>query len=396
MAEFSKLMMTGKGQALIAKVIAGTGNVEFTKIVTSSTYEPEQTEGLTELANVEQTSLISSIMRTNEVAVKIETSFNNLGLTAGYYMRSLGLYAIDPDEGEILYAVTTEVSGNCYMPAYNGVTVSGAYVKLIATVGNAEHISLEVNAAATATIGNIRELRENLGSVEIRFDDVEDAERENIQSRETLGTMLGKIRKWFSDLKSGAFAGVVNDCVTTEEGTVLDGRQGKVLKDEIDGLKAADSEINSNINNLKKSVSDGKSSVASAITAKGVTTAADAAYATMAANIRAISTNPRIYHLGTGYSFNVAGICSNYKNLNINNFIVNVSVPQVDTYYDEQGRATNHFARLAGFTIQKNYNTSNGQFSISNYTGKVQLRETNGNMRQEKAFNVTCDVYVVY
>lgn len=295
MAEFSKLMMTGKGQALIAKVIAGTGNVEFTKIVTSSTaYEPEQTEGLTELANVEQTSLISSIMRTNEVAVKIETSFNNLELTAGYYMRSLGLYAIDPDEGEILYAVTTEVSGNCYMPAYNGVTVSGAYVKLIATVGNAEHISLEVNAAATATIGNIRELRENLGSVEIRFDDVEDAERENIQSRETLGTMLGKIRKWFSDLKSGAFASVVNDCVTTEEGTVLDGRQGKVLKDEIDGLKAADSEINSNINNLKKSVSDGKSSVASAITAKGVTTAADAAYATMAANIRAIKTLPSI------------------------------------------------------------------------------------------------------
>ncbi|WWR16515.1 hypothetical protein V1224_03410 [Lachnospiraceae bacterium JLR.KK008] len=291
MAEFSKLMMTGKGQALIAKVIAGTGNVEFTKIVTSSTaYEPEQTEGLTELANVEQTSLISSIMRTNEVAVKIETSFNNLELTAGYYMRSLGLYAIDPDEGEILYAVTTEVSGNCYMPAYNGVTVSGAYVKLIATVGNAEHISLEVNAAATATIGNIRELRENLGSVEIRFDDVEDAERENIQSRETLGTMLGKIRKWFSDLKSGAFASVVNDCVTTEEGTVLDGRQGKVLKDEIDGLKAADSEINSKIDALKKSVADGKTAVAAAISAKGVSTAADTSFATMANNIRNIVT----------------------------------------------------------------------------------------------------------
>ena len=36
----------------------------------------------------------------------------------------------------------------------------------------------------------------------------------------------------------------------------------------------------------KKSVSDGKSSIASAITAKGVTTAADATFATMANNIR--------------------------------------------------------------------------------------------------------------
>lgn len=41
---------------------------------------------------------------------------------------------------------------------------------------------------------------------------------------------------------------------------------------------------------LKKSVSDGKTEVASAITAKGVTTAADAAFATMATNIGQITT----------------------------------------------------------------------------------------------------------
>ena len=32
MAEFSKLVITNKGQALIAKVIAGEGNIDFTKI----------------------------------------------------------------------------------------------------------------------------------------------------------------------------------------------------------------------------------------------------------------------------------------------------------------------------------------------------------------------------
>lgn len=251
MAEFSKLIITGRGQALIAKTIAGTGNIEFAKISTSSAvYNLEQVEGLTELANVEQTSLISSITRTNETAVKIETSFNNLELKSGYYMRSLGLYAVDPDEGEILYAVTTEVSGNCYMPAYNGVTVSGAYVKLITTVGNAEHVSLEVNAAATATVGNIRELKDNLDTVEIRFDETEVTERENIQSQDTLGTMFKKIKKWFSDLKAGAFASIVNNCTTTEEGTVLDGRQGKVLQDQIMELQEADNEINSKITTL--------------------------------------------------------------------------------------------------------------------------------------------------
>lgn len=154
MAEFSRLIITNKGQALLAKMIAGSGNIEFTKISSSSTaYTDTQLEGLTALTSMQQTSLISKVTHTNEVAIKVEAVFTNTELKTGYYMKALGLYAVDPDEGEILYAVTRETSGNCYMPAYNGTTVSGAYVQLITTVGNAENVSLEVNEAAVATIG---------------------------------------------------------------------------------------------------------------------------------------------------------------------------------------------------------------------------------------------------
>lgn len=167
MAEFSKLVITNKGQALLAKMIAGSGNIEFTKISASSTaYTDAQLEGLTSLSNVKQTSLISKVTRTNEVAIKVETAFTNTELTAGYYMKALGLYAVDPDVGEILYAVTRETSGNCYMPAYNGITVSGAYVQLVTTVGNAESVSLEVDQAAVATIGDIQDLQKQIADLE--------------------------------------------------------------------------------------------------------------------------------------------------------------------------------------------------------------------------------------
>lgn len=162
MAEFSKLVITDKGQALLAKMIAGNGNIEFTKISTSSaTYTDAQLEELASLSNVMQTSLISNVTRINEVAIKVEAAFTNAELTEGYYMKVLGLYAVDPDVGEILYAVTRETSGNCYMPAYNGITVSGAYVKLVTTVGNAENVSLEVDSGAYATIGDIKALKES-------------------------------------------------------------------------------------------------------------------------------------------------------------------------------------------------------------------------------------------
>ena len=59
--------------------------------------------------------------------------------------------------------------------------------------------------------------------------------------------------------------------------------QNKVVKSNIDTLQRE-------VDNLKKSVSDGKTSVANAITAKGVTTATDATFATMAGNISKITT----------------------------------------------------------------------------------------------------------
>ena len=64
---------------------------------------------------------------------------------------------------------------------------------------------------------------------------------------------------------------IVNNLITTKEGYALDARQGEAL----DGK----------ITELKKSVSDGKSAIASAITNAGVSTASDASFATMAESI---------------------------------------------------------------------------------------------------------------
>lgn len=163
MAEFSKLVITGKGQALISKVLTGSEGITFTKISTSDeVYELEQLEGKVELEGIKQTSKISKVTRSNDVSVMVEAAFTNTELTEGYYMRTLGLYAVDPDEGEILYALTIETSGNCFMPPYNGLTVSGAYIKLVTSIGNADNVSLEVDQAAVATLGNIEELEEKI------------------------------------------------------------------------------------------------------------------------------------------------------------------------------------------------------------------------------------------
>ncbi len=164
MSEFRQLIITNKGQALMAKLIAGTANVTFTKVAASSTtYSDSQIPGLTGLSNIKQQVAVSKVTKINSVAVQVDAAMENSALTTGYYMNSLGLYAKDPDEGEILYAVAGANVG-AYMPPYNGITVSGAYLKLVTTVSNASNVSMTVDPAAVATVGDINALQAEITS----------------------------------------------------------------------------------------------------------------------------------------------------------------------------------------------------------------------------------------
>lgn len=124
MAEFKKLVITNKGQELMSKLIAGSTNIEFTKMSTSTNiYTDAQILALTSLANVKQTVEISKITRINKVSVQIESAIENAKLTVGYNINSIGLYAKDPDENEILYGVASVSSADksAYMPPFNRI-----------------------------------------------------------------------------------------------------------------------------------------------------------------------------------------------------------------------------------------------------------------------------------
>lgn len=166
MSEFRQLIITNKGQSLMAKLIAGKANVTFTKVAASATtYNDSQIPALTALSNIKQQVAVSKVTRINSVAVQVDAAMENSALTTGYYMNSLGLYANDPDEGEILYAVAGANVG-AYMPPYNGITVSGAYLKLVTTVSNASNVSMTVDPAAVATVGDINALQAEITDIQ--------------------------------------------------------------------------------------------------------------------------------------------------------------------------------------------------------------------------------------
>jgi hypothetical protein len=224
MASFQNVVITTKGQALMAKMMAGTGNVQFTKISTSSqTYTAAQLEALTSLTNVKQTTLVSKVTRTNNTAIKIEGAINNAALATGYSCQTVGVYALDPDDGEILYGVTITSQAD-YIPAFNGVTSTGIKFELIISVGNASSVTLQVNPAAVATIGDLDSINGRISNIESYVGYTDDdifgleADFKNSKYTRLAGAVNRTAGAMFDNIE--AFGGRKR-CIVTDGGVIL-------------------------------------------------------------------------------------------------------------------------------------------------------------------------------
>ncbi len=153
------LIITNRGQELIAKMIAGTSTASFTKIQTSSyDYSTEMLKELTFLSDVKQETLISSVTRIDGTMVEVIGAINNSELSEGYYVKALGLFAKDIDGNEILYAVCVEAENPDYMPAFGGKTVSGITYKMNTKVDISSQVTLEISPAAVPTMEQVDNL----------------------------------------------------------------------------------------------------------------------------------------------------------------------------------------------------------------------------------------------
>ncbi|MCK9445028.1 MAG: phage tail protein [Tissierellaceae bacterium] len=165
MANFKSTIITNKGHALMAKISTGSTKMSFTKIrISSQIYSDEQLEGLTSLADVKQVVDISSVEVVNSATVKVSGAISNAGLGTGYYVQTIGLYALDPDEGEILYSVTKAIEAD-WMPPDNGISSSSLMINLLTVTSNAANITINIDPNAVATINDINQLNEEISNV---------------------------------------------------------------------------------------------------------------------------------------------------------------------------------------------------------------------------------------
>ncbi|MFT8350016.1 hypothetical protein [Clostridium saccharoperbutylacetonicum] len=178
MAQFNNLSITNSGKNLYAKAQAGT-QLRFTKMqIGSGLIGTQNPETLLALIDAKYDIGIQSITpNTESKTATISGMINNDNVADSIYICEIGLFAQDPDAGEILYAYGSAGSYGDWLASSTNGAYSWNY-QIIAAVGNASNVTVNlsnlsydyglVNTATTFTYivgGNQKEINTSIDNL---------------------------------------------------------------------------------------------------------------------------------------------------------------------------------------------------------------------------------------
>ena len=234
MAAFGAAILTQQGLNLIAKAQAGQAAIKFTKAAAGdgSYSDGEVLTGLTNLKSQRQDMPINEVAIVNDSTVYLKFVISNFteaqSLEHGYYVKEVGVFAEDPEEGEILYAIAVAVNNQWdYMPAYNGLHAATILMEFYTEVSNAAEVTIVSGSGAYA-------LQEDLKNLRISFYEY--------VSEDTFDESFSEIFGGGTEMESGKSQDEITEAVNTEWNG--ESSQSKTAMSAVEVQEAVDTEWN--------------------------------------------------------------------------------------------------------------------------------------------------------
>lgn len=219
MAQYKETVNTEKALNLIAKMLAGEiEQIDFTKIKVSdkdySLLSIEELQKLEELEEIKQETLVSEKVLLDDNTVNVHGIIYNTDLENSYYLRTIGLYANDPDEGEILYSITPASHAD-YVPTPNGNNITTLIIDLKTVISGAI-VNLQGNPSALVDVSMLNKKLDRGEGLEDEFDTgvkivnelKKKQNKEDSSLLTTVKNIVGAINELFSNkLEKGGYAG---------------------------------------------------------------------------------------------------------------------------------------------------------------------------------------------
>lgn len=160
MANFPGLILTDAGRDILAKALTGQ-TLTFTRVGLGDGTEPATPETLTALVNELQAVSIQSFEVIGDGTSKIRAILTNVGITTGFFVREIGVFAQDPDTlQEVLYSYANSGTQSDFLPAEGGATIVEQVFDLFTVVDTATTVTAVIDDYITlATKADIEEIR---------------------------------------------------------------------------------------------------------------------------------------------------------------------------------------------------------------------------------------------
>lgn len=148
MAAFPKMTLTNAGQALQTKVLAGE-TLTFTRIALGDgQLNGQPIAPLTALISQKATVEVDSVRVVNTSTAQVAGFFSNADISTGFWWRETGVFAQDPDMGEILYGYTNAGDAGDYIPTVADTRVE-KYIYCSIAVASATTVDITIPSSDT-------------------------------------------------------------------------------------------------------------------------------------------------------------------------------------------------------------------------------------------------------
>ncbi|MDR1020445.1 MAG: phage tail protein, partial [Synergistaceae bacterium] len=146
MAQYDGMKFTKAGRTLLAKALAGA-ELHFTRVAAGDGTLPEGADVYerTDLVHPVRDLPISSVKATTVGQATITAALSNEGLAMGFFAREIGIFAADPDDGEILYAYTNARDYPDYIPGQDGADVIRSMISFVTVIDSAQNVTAVIS-----------------------------------------------------------------------------------------------------------------------------------------------------------------------------------------------------------------------------------------------------------
>lgn len=160
---WTNAVVTDKGLDLLAKLTQGN-TLDITRAVTGAGFV---TPGLllkqTKVTDPKQTLTLRPVTYPETGKCAFPVRLTNEGVDTGYYATQVGVFAMDPDEGEILFFIVqaTDANSGTIIPSETEMPGYSAVWTFYFQYGQADGVNVTVDPSNTVTFDEMKEYVKN-------------------------------------------------------------------------------------------------------------------------------------------------------------------------------------------------------------------------------------------